>query len=93
MVELNKVIQLLNDNPKLKILISGHTDNVGKTPDNVALSNGRALAVINYILASKQVAKDRLQSKGSGASKPIADNATEPGKALNRRTELSVISN
>lgn len=93
MVELNKVIQLLNDNPKLKILISGHTDNVGKAPDNLALSNGRALAVINYILSSKQVLKDRLQSKGLGATKPIADNATEAGKALNRRTELSVISN
>ncbi len=93
MVELDKVIQLMNDNPKLKILISGHTDNVGKPPDNLLLSNGRAQSVINYILASRQVAKGRLQSKGLGATKPIADNASEQGKALNRRTELSVISN
>jgi len=93
MVELNKVIQLLNDNPKLKILITGHTDNVGKAPENLLLSNGRAQSVINYILASRQVAKERLQSKGAGATKPIADNTTEQGKALNRRTELSVISN
>jgi outer membrane protein OmpA-like peptidoglycan-associated protein len=93
MVELDKVIQLMNDNPKLKILITGHTDNIGKASDNLLLSNGRALAVINYILASKQVAKDRLQSKGLGATKPIADNASEQGRALNRRTELSVISN
>lgn len=93
MVELNKVIQLMNENPKLKILISGHTDNIGKAPDNLLLSNGRALAVINYLLASKQVAKERLQSKGLGATQPIADNATEQGKALNRRTELKVISN
>ncbi len=93
MVELDKVIQLMNENPQLKILISGHTDNVGKAPDNLQLSNGRALAVINYLLASKKIAKDRLQSKGLGAANPIADNTTEQGKAMNRRTELSVISN
>ena len=92
-VELNKVIQLMNDNPDLKIIITGHTDNIGKAADNLQLSNNRALAVINYLLASKQIGKDRLQSKGLGAAKPIADNATENGRALNRRTELSVMSN
>ena len=91
--ELDKVIQLLNDNPKLRILITGHTDNVGSQQDNLVLSNGRAQAVINYILASRQVAKERLQSKGFGATQPIAGNTTEAGKALNRRTELSVVSN
>jgi len=92
-IELNKVIQLMNDNPKLTILISGYTDNVGKDPDNLKLSTERALAVVNYLLASRQVAKERLQYKGFGASKPIADNNTEQGKASNRRTELTVISN
>ena len=93
MVELDDVVRLMNDNPKLKVLITGYTDNVGKPADNLLLSNGRALAVVNYLLASRQIAKDRLQFKGSGAAKPIADNATDKGKALNRRTELSVISN
>jgi len=92
-VELNKVIQLMNDNPKLKILISGHTDNVGKPQDNLLLSNGRALAVVRYLLASNQIAKERLLSKGFGATKPIAPNTTDAGRALNRRTELTVISN
>ena len=92
-VELDKVIQLMNDNPKLKILISGYTDNVGKPQDNLVLSNSRSLAVVNYLLASKQIARERLQFKGLGIAKPIADNNTEQGKALNRRTELSVISN
>ena len=92
-VELNRVIQLMNDNPKMKILISGHTDNVGKPQDNLTLSNGRALSVSSYLLSSKQIAKDRIQFKGFGASKPISDNNTEEGKALNRRTELSVLSN
>ncbi len=91
--ELNSVIQLMNDNPKLKILISGHTDNVGKPQDNITLSNSRALAVVNYLLASRQIAKDRLQYKGFGETKPIAENTTEEGKAKNRRTEMSVISN
>jgi outer membrane protein OmpA-like peptidoglycan-associated protein/tetratricopeptide (TPR) repeat protein len=91
--ELNSVIQLMNDNPRLKILISGHTDNVGKPQDNLLLSNNRALAVINYLLASRQISKDRLQFKGLGATKPIADNSTEEGRARNRRTEMSVISN
>lgn len=92
-IELNRVIQLMNDNPKLKILISGHTDNVGKPQDNISLSNNRALAVVNYLLASRQIAKDRLQYKGFGETKPIADNSTDEGKAKNRRTELSVVSN
>ena len=91
--ELDNVIQLMNDNPRLKILISGHTDNIGKDPDNALLSTNRALSVTSYLLASKQIARDRLQHKGWGAAKPIADNATEIGRALNRRTELSVISN
>ncbi|MES2891675.1 MAG: OmpA family protein [Bacteroidota bacterium] len=93
MVELNQVIQLMNENPKLKILISGHTDNVGKPQDNLLLSNGRAQSVINYLLASRQIAKERLQFKGFGETKPIAGNDSEQGRALNRRTEMSVISN
>jgi outer membrane protein OmpA-like peptidoglycan-associated protein len=92
-VELNKVIQLLKDNPQLKILITGHTDNIGKAADNELLSNGRAESVIRYILASKLFSKDRLQSKGMGANQPIADNSTEQGRAANRRTEMTVISN
>jgi outer membrane protein OmpA-like peptidoglycan-associated protein/tetratricopeptide (TPR) repeat protein len=91
--ELNSVVQLMNDNPKLKILISGFTDNVGKPQDNITLSNNRALAVVRYLLSSQQIAKERLQYKGFGETNPIADNKTEEGKAKNRRTEMSVISN
>ena len=93
MIELDKVIQLMNDNPKLVILISGFTDNVGNDADNLKLSTERALSVVHYLLASRQIAKERLQYKGFGATKPIADNSTDQGKAMNRRTELTVISN
>ena len=93
MSELKSVIKLMNDNPNLKILISGYTDNVGKPLDNITLSNNRALAVIKYLLASQQISKERLQYKGFGETKPIADNKTEEGRGKNRRTEMSVISN
>jgi outer membrane protein OmpA-like peptidoglycan-associated protein len=91
-VELDKVIQLMTDNPTIKILITGHTDNVGKVQDNLILSDGRAKAVVAYLLASRLISKDRIQAKGLGSGKPIADNKTEAGKANNRRTELSILS-
>lgn len=90
--ELDKLIMLLNDNPRLKIQINGHTDTIGLAKDNLLLSNNRARAVVGYLL-QKGIAKERLLFKGFGATKPVADNKTETGRALNRRTELSVISN
>lgn len=89
--ELDNVVMLMKENPTLKIQISGHTDNVGKPADNLKLSLGRAVSVVNYLL-SKGVKNDRLTFKGFGETKPIADNKTEAGRALNRRTELSVVS-
>lgn len=89
--ELDKVVQLMNDNPTLKIEISGHTDNVGKPADNMTLSNNRAKAVIKY-LTTKGIAAQRMLAKGYGATKPVADNKTEEGKARNRRTELKVVA-
>ncbi len=90
--ELDNVVILMNENPKLKIQIGGHTDNVGKPEDNLKLSLGRSVAVINYLLG-KRIKNDRLNFKGFGETKSIADNKTEQGRALNRRTELSVVSN
>ena len=90
--ELDNVVLLMNENPKLKIQIGGHTDNVGKPEDNLKLSLGRAVSVVNYLLG-KGIKNDRLTFKGFGETKPIADNKTEQGRSLNRRTELIVISN
>ncbi|MER3497885.1 MAG: flagellar motor protein MotB [Chitinophagaceae bacterium] len=89
--ELDKLVELLNENPTLKIEISGHTDNIGKPADNLTLSNNRAKAVVNY-LNSKGINAQRLTAKGFGETKPITDNKTEDGRAKNRRTELRVIS-
>ena len=90
--ELDKVVSLLKENPKLTIQISGHTDNVGKDADNLTLSLNRAKSVTTY-LSSKGIDLKRLTSKGFGATKPIAKNDTEEGKSMNRRTELNVLSN
>ncbi|HEY1114531.1 MAG TPA: OmpA family protein [Chitinophagaceae bacterium] len=90
-VELDRLVQLLTENPTVKILIEGHTDNVGGAADNLKLSENRAKSVVNY-LKSKGIAATRLSSKGFGATKPIATNTTEEGRAQNRRTELKVVA-
>ncbi len=89
--ELDKVIQLLQLNPTLKIEIGGHTDNTGKAADNLTLSNNRARAVVRY-LTDNGIPVARLTAKGYGPTQPVADNNSDEGKAKNRRTELKVIS-
>ncbi len=88
-VELDKVVQLLKENPAVKIQIGGHTDNVGAPADNLKLSQARANAVVKY-LASKGIAAQRLSAKGFGETVPVASNNTEEGRAQNRRTELKI---
>jgi outer membrane protein OmpA-like peptidoglycan-associated protein/tetratricopeptide (TPR) repeat protein len=90
-VELDRVVELLTENPTVKIQIEGHTDNIGGAADNLKLSENRAKAVVNY-LKGKGIAADRLSSKGYGATKPVAGNTTEEGRAQNRRTELKVVA-
>src|SRR3990170_793941 len=90
-VELDKIVQLLNDNPTVKIQISGHTDNVGKPSENLTLSNNRAKTVVSYLI-NKRISPQRLSYKGFGETQPIADNKTEEGRAKNRRTEMKVMS-
>ncbi len=89
MIELNKLVQLMHDNSSVKIRINGHTDNVGNEADNLALSQNRAKAVVDYLI-SKGVDAIRVTAKGFGETQPLADNATEEGRALNRRTEFIV---
>lgn len=71
------------------VVIAGHTDNVGGQDFNLALSQRRAEAVLEY-LASKGVSRSRLAAKGYGPSKPIATNDTEEGRAKNRRVEFQI---
>ncbi len=84
---IDEVAEMLKANPSLKISIEGHTDNVGTPASNQALSEARAKAVMNALIA-KNIDKSRLSSKGWGQSKPLSGNDTEEGKAKNRRVEI-----
>jgi outer membrane protein OmpA-like peptidoglycan-associated protein len=89
-VELGKLITFLNSNPTLTIELSGHTDNTGNKQNNLVLSTNRARSVYQYLVANGIDAK-RLSYKGYGDTQPVADNKTEAGRKLNRRTEFKVI--
>ncbi|MFN6944355.1 MAG: OmpA family protein [Cytophagaceae bacterium] len=87
---LEGLLETLNFNPKMKIEIAGHTDSVGDQAANQLLSQRRADAIRQWLL-SKGISPDRILSKGYGAAKPVADNATAEGRQLNRRTEVKII--
>jgi outer membrane protein OmpA-like peptidoglycan-associated protein len=79
--------KLLSADPALQLSIEGHTDNTGGAAHNQELSTARARSVLGA-LVGLGVDPSRLQSKGYGQDKPLADNATEAGRAENRRVEL-----
>ncbi len=88
--ELSKLISFLTHNATVKIEIAGHTDNHGSQEMNKKLSLNRAKAVYDY-LVQHHIDANRLTYKGYGFDKPIATNDTEAGRALNRRTEFTII--
>ncbi len=89
-VTLNMVSNILNENPKLKIEISGHTDNVGRPAKNLKLSNDRAWVVMKYLIR-KGANPSQIKSLGLGETKPLVSNKTVAGKAENRRIEFKVV--
>lgn len=84
---IDEVVKALQSQPDLKVKVEGHTDNVGNEAANQQLSEDRAKAVMEAVVAAG-VDPSRLSSAGFGMSKPIADNNTEEGRAQNRRVEL-----
>jgi len=89
-IALKQVAELLRSNPGKRLRIEGHTDNTGPAAVNLRLSQERAQAVVRY-LEARNVSTNQLIAKGYGASQPIADNATESGRARNRRIEISYV--
>ena len=89
--ELKRLIKLLNENPIMKIEISGHTDNKGSASYNQKLSESRAKTVVDY-LVTNGINQMRLEFKGYGFTQPIFTNETEEERQLNRRTEFKIIS-
>ncbi|MEZ4804511.1 MAG: OmpA family protein [Bacteroidia bacterium] len=90
-LELDKLLHLLKKFPFMKIEIGGHTDNTGDAGKNKTLSQNRAKSVKQY-LVDNGIEATRLSAIGYGESQPIADNKTEEGRALNRRTVFKVLS-
>ena len=86
---LESVVTVLEDNPDLRLRIEGHTDNVGSDESNLRLSQQRALASYDYLIA-RGIDPARLSYVGLGESQPIMSNDTVNGRAANRRTELKI---
>lgn len=89
-VELDGLVSFMEENKDVRILIGGHTDNVGSEAYNQELSENRAKSVYNY-LVNHGISADRLQYKGFGLNQPVASNDTEEGRAKNRRTEITIL--
>lgn len=88
---LDEVATLLKSDAALKLEISGHTDNTGTKEHNIDLSLSRAASVVKELTTNYAIDAARLTAKGFGDEKPVADNATEDGRAKNRRVELTKI--
>ena len=90
--ELQRLLQLLRENPHLRIQINGHTDDIGTETDNLHLSTLRAQAVLRF-LTQQGIAPERLKSAGFGESKPLFPNDSPANRSRNRRTEFVVLTN
>ena len=88
---LDQVLRFLENNPSMRLEISGHTDNTGSLRINQKLSRDRAAAVVNY-LVQKGIPQAMLESRGYADTQPIATNSTADGRQQNRRVEFKVLS-
>ncbi|WP_306349519.1 OmpA family protein, partial [Flavobacterium sp. '19STA2R22 D10 B1'] len=91
--ELDKLVQVMQNNDQMVIMVKSHTDNRGKDDYNMKLSDRRAKATVQYVI-SKGIAASRITGKGYGESEPKVDckeNCTEEEYALNRRSEFLIV--
>ena len=89
-LDIAKVADFMKEHPTSTAVIEGHTDNVGTEVHNQKLSQRRAESVVNYLVDKFGIERSRLEAKGYGMSRPIADNSTEEGKQMNRRIEAVI---
>ncbi|MEY4929410.1 MAG: putative outer membrane protein, partial [Bacteroidota bacterium] len=87
--ELDRLVQIMEENPSIKIELGGHTDNVGNKDALMKLSQDRVLSVKAY-LEKKGIKKDRIDGKGYGSTQPIAPNTNEADRQRNRRVEFRI---
>jgi outer membrane protein OmpA-like peptidoglycan-associated protein len=81
----------LKENPKIKVAIHGHTDDIGNDGANLTLSESRAKSVYDYLI-SQGLGADRLSFKGFGETKPLVPNTSENNRGKNRRTEFVIVA-
>lgn len=89
--DIMKLYNFLHENPRIRVLITGHTDSDGSEQHNQILSEGRA-ASLKQEMIKRGIAEDRMETDGKGESEPIDTNATEAGKQNNRRVEVTVLN-
>ena len=87
---LDAVGDFLKTHPDNKITVRGHTDITGSSSTNLELSEKRAQKVRDYLVNVQSLVADRISTQGMGAADPIATNATDAGRALNRRVDLEI---
>lgn len=87
---LDKIALMLKENPSMEIMLTGHTDNQGSSRANIKLSQERVEAVKSY-LVSRGIDPARIQGKGFGGTRPLASNANEESRKLNRRVEFTIL--
>jgi OOP family OmpA-OmpF porin len=92
LAELQKALAFVQKYPGYKVSIEGHTDGIGSVPYNQALSERRAAAVKEWLIAHGASDGARMTTTGFGKSKPIADNSTAEGRFQNRRVEVLILS-
>ena len=85
---LTKVQRVLREYPDAPVMIEGHTDSQGNDDLNQSLSQRRAIAVREYLLANMAISADRITAVGYGESRPVASNQTADGRARNRRIDI-----
>lgn len=88
---LDEVAEAMLDHPTMRVRVEGHTDSIGDDRTNLRLSQARADAVRRYLM-SRGVTPDRMTAIGYGEDNPLDDNATEVGRAINRRVEFHILS-
>lgn len=86
--QLQQIAALLRQQPRLRALVVGHTDASGRPEYNRELSQRRARSVVNALVGEHGIVSERLLAEGVGMAAPVASNASEQGRALNRRVEL-----
>jgi len=81
----------LNMFPNSRLMVEGHTDDLGERTTNMRLSEKRALAVMQYLREAMSIPAERIQAIGYGPDKPIGTNTTKEGRAKNRRIDIIIL--